>query len=311
MASTRRSFTTRLLEGAAALTARTWPLAARLLPERLEFDDTPSLWHAGTPDYQPRPPLRGAISADLAIIGGGFTGVSTAYHLAHRFPQRRIILLEATSLANGASGRNGGLALNWINGIDTSDPDLTRKVYDLTSAGLVAIRTLIERHCLPVDHRFDGTLTLHTSPERAEAAHAEAEYLQALGIPVRFLHAGELRSQFDACGVYGATLEPETGQINGAQFVRGLRPILEERSVAIYEQTPGAAHSNRSYHPAHNAAGRGLRVSSRAGNQWVHRQAGVVPRCAISASFERFRHCAVDPGATTASGLAGIRRVRR
>lgn len=238
MASTRRSFTTRLLEGAAALTARTWPLAARLLPERLEFDDTPSLWHAGTPDYQPRPPLRGAISADLAIIGGGFTGVSTAYHLAHRFPQRRIILLEATSLANGASGRNGGLALNWINGIDTSDPDLTRKVYDLTSAGLVAIRTLIERHCLPVDHRFDGTLTLHTSPERAEAAHAEAEYLQALGIPVRFLHAGELRSQFDACGVYGATLEPETGQINGAQFVRGLRPILEERSVAIYEQTP-------------------------------------------------------------------------
>lgn len=238
MAPTQRSLTTRLLEGAAGLTARTWPLATRLLPERLEFDDTPSIWHAGTPDYRPRPPLKGVISADLAIVGGGFTGVSTAYHVAQRFPNHRIVLLEATSLANGASGRNGGLALNWINGIGTDDPDLTRQVYDLTSAGLVAIRTLIERHHLLVDHRFDGTLTLHTSPERAEAAHAEAEYLQGLGIPVRFLHSSDLRSRFDACGVCGATLEPDTGQINGAQFVRGLRPILEERGVAIYEQTP-------------------------------------------------------------------------
>ena len=110
----------------------------RLLPERLEFDDTQSIWHAGTSDYRPRPSLEGSITADLAIIGGGFTGVSTAYHIAQRFPQRRIVLLEATSLANGASGRNGGLALNWINGIDTSDPDLTRKVYRLTSAGLCA-----------------------------------------------------------------------------------------------------------------------------------------------------------------------------
>ncbi|MCS7289907.1 MAG: FAD-binding oxidoreductase [Roseiflexus sp.] len=238
MAPTQRSLTSRILESAAALTARTWPLAAQLLPERLEFDDTPSIWHAGTPDYQPRPPLRGVISADLAIIGGGFTGVSTAYHVTRRFPQRRIVLLEATSLANGASGRNGGLALNWINGVDTDDPELTRKIYTLTSAGLIAIRTLIERHRLPVDHRFDGTLTLHTSPERAEAAHAEAEYLQELGIPVRFLPPSDLRSQFDACGIYGATLEPGTGQINGAQFVRGLRPVLEECGVAIYEQTP-------------------------------------------------------------------------
>ncbi|MFQ3630747.1 NAD(P)/FAD-dependent oxidoreductase [Roseiflexus sp.] len=238
MASTQRSLTTRVLEGAASLASRTWPVAARFFPERLEFDETQSIWHAGTPDYQPRAPLARTISVDLAIIGGGFTGVSTAYHVSQRFPQHRIVLLEATSLANGASGRNGGLALNWINGIDTDDPDLTRKVYDLTSAGLQTIRTLIERHRLSVDHRFDGTLTLYTSSARAEAAHAEAEYLRELGIPVRFLPSGELVAHFDARGVYGATFEPDTGQINGAQFVRSLRPILEERGVAIYEQTP-------------------------------------------------------------------------
>jgi FAD dependent oxidoreductase. len=85
MASTQNSFTARVLEGAAALASTAWPVMARLLPERLEFDDTQSIWHAGTPEYQSRAPLSGSITADLAIIGGGFTGVSTAYHVAQRF----------------------------------------------------------------------------------------------------------------------------------------------------------------------------------------------------------------------------------
>ncbi len=211
---------------------------ARLLPERLELDANRSVWAAGTPDYQPRAPLTGNITADLAIIGGGFTGISTAYHIGRCFPEHRIVVLEAATLANGASGRNGGLALNWINGIDNSHPELTRYVHRLTSAGLSAMRAMIDRYRLPVDHRFDGTLTLHTSPARAEAAHAEAEHLRGLGIPVQFLYPDELARQFSARGVYGATLEPDTGQINGAQYVRSLRPVLEERGVAIYEQTP-------------------------------------------------------------------------
>ena len=108
MTAVRRPLSLRVLEGAAALASTAWPVMEQLLPERLEFDDTQSIWHAGTPDYRPRPSLEGSVAADLAIIGGGFTGVSTAYHVAQRFPQRRIVLLEATSLANGASGRNGG-----------------------------------------------------------------------------------------------------------------------------------------------------------------------------------------------------------
>lgn len=238
MASTDSSLGARLLERSAALAAKTWPVMARLLPEPLEIDENQSVWATGTADYHPRAPLEGAITADLAIIGGGFTGVSTAYHVAARFPNRRIVLLEAATLANGASGRNGGLALNWINGIDNRDPELTRRVFELTSGGLKTLRATIERHQLPVDCRFDGTLTLYTNQARAEAAHAEAEFLATLGIPVRFLHPQELARRFAARGVSGATLEPDTGQINGAQYVRALRPALEERGVAIYERTP-------------------------------------------------------------------------
>jgi gamma-glutamylputrescine oxidase len=227
-----------LLHSGAALAAKTWPLMARLLPERLEIDENRSVWAAQTPDYRPRARLEGSITADLAIIGGGFTGVSTAYYVGQHLPERKIVLLEAASLANGASGRNGGLALNWVNGVDSSDPELARRIYQLTSTGLATLRSLIERYQLPVDHRHDGTLTIYTDRARAEAAHAEAEYLNTLEIPVRFLRADELAQPFIARGVHGATLDPGAGQMNGAQFVRSLRPILEERGVAIYEQTP-------------------------------------------------------------------------
>ncbi len=74
MASPKQSLTLSLLQGSAALTARAWPMMGRLLPERLELDANPSVWAAMAAPYTPRPPLEGTINADLAIIGGGFTG---------------------------------------------------------------------------------------------------------------------------------------------------------------------------------------------------------------------------------------------
>jgi glycine/D-amino acid oxidase-like deaminating enzyme len=228
----------RLLERAADLTSLTWPVAARLFPERLEIGENRSLWVSRMQDYQPRSPLQGRTQADLAIIGGGFTGVSTAYHVSRRFPERRIVLLEAATLANGASGRNGGMMLNWVNGIDDSDPALTQRIYNLTSAGIAMIRTVIDRHALPVDYRCDGTVTVYTDAARAEAAQAVVEAENALDIPTRFLTAVELRRQLAIHHGCGAVLDPGTGQINGAQLVRSLRPVLEAQGVEVYEGTP-------------------------------------------------------------------------
>ena len=238
MATNQRPFHQRLLETSAEWTAKTWPVAARLFPERLGIDENRSVWVSKTPDYRPRPPLQGQIQADLAIIGGGFTGVSTAYHVSRRFPNQRVVLLEAATLANGASGRNGGMMLNWVNGIDHADPELTARIYQLTSAGIAGIRAVIARHDLPVDYRCDGTVTVFTDPARAEAAHAAVSAENALGIPTQFLTAAELQQRLQLRQVCGAVLDPGTGQINGAQLVRSLRPVLEAQGVAIYEQTP-------------------------------------------------------------------------
>jgi gamma-glutamylputrescine oxidase len=238
MSTQKRPLHVRMLETSANLAAKTWPVAGRLLPDKLEIDSNRALWVAQLPNYRPGAPLMGPAEADLAIIGGGFTGVSTAYHVSRRFPGRRIILLEASSLANGASGRNGGMMLNWVNGVDHSDPDLTQRIYQMTSAGINNICAIIERHQLQVDIVRSGTVTIYTDPARAEAAHAESEYYNALGIPTRFLSSVALASQINARNACGAVLDPGTGQLNGAQYVRALRPVLEEQGVTIYEQTP-------------------------------------------------------------------------
>ena len=100
------------------------------------------------------------------------------------------------------------------------------------------MRTMIDRHALPVDHRCDGTVTVYTDAARAEAAHAAVAAENGLGIPTRFLTAAELRRQLDIRHGCGAVLDPGTGQINGAQYVRSLRPVLEAQGVQIYEGTP-------------------------------------------------------------------------
>ena len=64
---------------------------------------------AGIEDTPPLAPLHGDHSADVIIVGGGYTGLSTALHLAESFPERRIVLLEGARVGYGASGRNCGL----------------------------------------------------------------------------------------------------------------------------------------------------------------------------------------------------------
>jgi gamma-glutamylputrescine oxidase len=238
MATQHPSTLMRLMTGSARLAAATWPVAGRVFRERLEIDDNRALWIAKMPGYRPRPPLQGAITADLAIIGGGFTGTSTAYYISRRFPNRRIVLLEAATLANGASGRNGGMMLNWVNGCDDVAPEMTARIYQMTRTGIDDLCALIERHKLPVDYRRDGTVTIYTDPARAEAAHAEVETHNALGIPTRFFDAAELKRQLAVEHGCGAVFDPDTGQINGAQLVRSLAPVLAAQGVQIYEGTP-------------------------------------------------------------------------
>lgn len=229
----------RVLERASALVAPAWAVSRRLFPESLQTDENRAVWVEGTPSYEPLPPLRGETNADLAIIGGGFTGTSTAYHFSRRYPDKRVVLLEARSIGNGASGRNGGHLLNWVaDPISRATPELTKRVYETTARGIRNLTTIIQRHNLRVDYQLGGALRIFTDRERAENAHQYTEELSSLGIPETFLHPTTLQKKLNLQGVHGAILDPLAGQLNGAQLTRSLRPVLQDAGVDIFENTP-------------------------------------------------------------------------
>jgi gamma-glutamylputrescine oxidase len=198
------------------------------------FDDNRAAWLLELPPYERLPALRADLSADVAIIGGGLTGVSTAWHLSHRFPDRRIVLLEARALANGASGRNGGQVLNWINGVEPDDPETLRRVHAVTSRGIDLVETLAAASTLDSGFARDGCLEVYTSARGADAAERRVAEWAGWGVTLEWLP----RDAVGVHGAHGAVRDPRAARVNAAALLRGLRPRLQERGIAIYEQTP-------------------------------------------------------------------------
>jgi gamma-glutamylputrescine oxidase len=82
---------------------------------------------------------------DVAVIGGGYTGLSAAYHIRRAAPNKRVAVLEARGVGNGASGRNGGMMLpNVANEYlqMVSPPDVHKRIYDLTVQSMKSLVAL-------------------------------------------------------------------------------------------------------------------------------------------------------------------------
>lgn len=198
------------------------------------IDDNRSVWLAALPPYERLPALRGDHTADLVIVGGGITGVSTAWHLSERYPDRRIVLLEARGLGNGASGRNGGQVLNGINGVEPRDAALAQRVFAATSAGIDIVESLAAASTLDCGFSRRGCLEVYTTEASAREAEARVATWRAWGLPMQWLSGAGIGMR----GVHGAVLDPGAAMVNCAAMLRGLRAPLLARGVAIHEDTP-------------------------------------------------------------------------
>ena len=205
----------------------------------------------------PAPPLTGTERAEVAIIGGGYTGMWTAYFLTELMPGARIVLLEADICGGGPSGRNGGFLHGWWEQL----PHLERR-YGAQAAVMMAeaadevvagVGDWCQRHAVDAWFTPSGYLRVNAFPAEPNDWADSIARLEQLGASGALRHFDrEEVARVCASPVFGeGVFMPSAATIQPARLARGLRRVLLEQGVQIHEGTralgiePGAP--NRVY----------------------------------------------------------------
>lgn len=199
-----------------------------------------SLWSATAPSVVPTPALSESAKVDVAIVGAGYTGLSTALHLAERGVS--VCVLEANEPGWGASGRNGGQ----VNPTLKYDPEQLVQMYGSAraeplistisnSADLVF--KLIEKHgidCTPVRK---GWMQVSYSEKGVAGLHARADQWARRGVPVQRLDATAVASRMGSDAFAGGWLDGRAGAIQPLAYARGLVGAALAAGVRIHGQS--------------------------------------------------------------------------
>lgn len=184
-----------------------------------------SLWEMSAQEADLSSPLDGDTATDLAIVGGGFTGLSTALHAAERGID--CLVLEARQIGYGGSGRNVGL----VNaGLWLPPQDVRRRLGEARGAALVKVlgeapgyvQSLIERHQIRCEVTRTGTIHAAHSPKGYADLARRAEEWHRLGAPVELLSREEAAELIGSRCFHGGLVDRRAGTINPMGYVRGL-----------------------------------------------------------------------------------------
>jgi glycine/D-amino acid oxidase-like deaminating enzyme len=189
------------------------------------------------------PPLRGEETAEVAIIGGGYTGMWTAYFLTERAPDTRIVLLEQDICGGGPSGRNGGFVHGWWEQL----PYLVKRfgttagieLADAADEVVDGIGEWCTRHGVDAWYDKAGYLTAHAFPGVDSGFAATAANVERLGAGGQLAHWDpEAVQEICASPAFRDGLwMPSAATIHPARLARGLRRVLLDRGVTIHENT--------------------------------------------------------------------------
>ena len=208
-----------------------------------QHDGAAPTWYEASARTNPTwPALDGDKRADVCLIGGGYTGLSCALHLAER--GFRTVLLEARRIGNGASGRNGG---QLGSGHRRDQPTLERELgaerarllWSLAEEAKALVRALIARHGIDCDLKPGIAIAAHR-PRYAHALAREAEHLRArygydaLDVLDRTALRAEVASE-DFCG---GLMDRGAGHLHPLDFARGLARAAADAGVDIREGAP-------------------------------------------------------------------------
>src|ERR1700677_1225250 len=193
----------------------------------------------------PRPALKSSTDVDVAILGGGYSGLWTAYYLLRQEPALRIAVVDKEIAGFGASGRNGG----WCSPNFPVTAGTLEKRFGAETARdlLLTMRASVDevgRVCAEekIDARFHkgGILTLARGQHQLASIRSSYAAYERLGLGERYqvLNATEAAERIRVTDVHGGLYTPDGASLHPARLVRGLARAVEARGGVIYERTP-------------------------------------------------------------------------
>ena len=208
-----------------------------------QHDGAAPTWYEASARTNPTwPALDGDMRTDVCVIGGGYTGLSCALHLAER--GYRTVLLEARRIGNGASGRNGGqLGSGHRRDQSTLERKLgeerARLLWSMAEEAKALVRDHVARHAIDCDLKPGIAIAAHR-PRHFRALAREAEHLRSrYGYDrIDVLDRSALRAEVASDGFHGGLVDRGAGHLHPLDYARGLARAASEAGVDIREGSP-------------------------------------------------------------------------
>jgi glycine/D-amino acid oxidase-like deaminating enzyme len=215
------------------------------------------LWEKTAPHPPATSPLNASVDADVVIVGGGYTGLSSALHLAEA--GTKVVLLEGNEIGFGGAGRNVGLinAGMWVMPDDLPGvlgPVHGERLLDVLGNAPRLVMALIERYGISCELEANGTLHCAVGPQGLKEIEARAEQWGRRGAPVTVLDASETARRIGSAAYAGALLDMRAGTLQPLAYARGLAHAAIAAGAAIH-------------------TGSRVIATERSGNRWIVRTA--------------------------------------
>jgi glycine/D-amino acid oxidase-like deaminating enzyme len=188
-------------------------------------------------------PLQGSEDADVAIVGGGYTGLWTALFVKELEPRLRVVILEQGLVGHGASGRNAGIIGETIDhshelAIAHFGLDEARRLARLGQENLDAMETFLRERGIDAGFERPGQLVVALTPAHVEALSKSLEAAERVGSPGwRLLSREEAQGELASPLYLAALLAPRHGLVDPVRLAEGLRAAAARSGVRVHENT--------------------------------------------------------------------------